>query len=112
MLTLGDTMSSGQRRERDSRGVHKTTLRRYNTPYFDPARSRNQECIRTFEVRCPINVTGGFNFPGRRDKATYLNDSYNLVDDLTPCAAVIQFGIVHVQYWRGHVLSSSRAAGT
>jgi carboxypeptidase family protein/TonB-dependent receptor-like protein len=113
MLTLGDTMVFGPSIVNAIRvAYNKTTLRRYNAPYFDPV-DLGIKLYPYIRGQMPINVTGAFNFPAGATKATYLNDSYNLVDDLTLVRGRHQFGIGgNVQYWKGHVLSSSRAAGT
>jgi hypothetical protein len=113
MLTLGDTVVLGPAVVNSIRvAYNKTTLRRFNAPYFDPA-DLGIKMYPYIRGQMPINVTGAFNFPAGATKATYLNDSYNVVDDLTLVRGRHQFGIGgNVQYWKGHVLSSSRAAGT
>jgi carboxypeptidase family protein len=113
MLTLGDTMIFGPTVVNAVRVAYNdTTLRRYNTPYFDPA-DLGIKMYPYIRGQMPINVTAAFNFPAGATKAVYLNESYDVVDDLTLVRGRHQFGIGgNVRYWRGHVQSSSRAAGT
>ena len=58
----------------------------------------------------PINVTGAFNFPAGATKATFLNDSYNVVDDFTLVRGRHQFGIGgNVGYWQRPRICPRRA---
>jgi len=58
------------RRELDfGSAYNKTTLRRFNTPYFDPA-DLGIKMYPYLRGQMPITVTGAFNFPAGATKAT------------------------------------------
>ena len=60
-----------------------------------------------------INVTGGFLlYDTNSAKALFLNDTYQLAEDLTVVKGNHQFGVgANVQYFRGNYTSTSRANG-
>jgi len=60
-----------------------------------------------------MSVTGGFQlYPGNQARAAFLNDTYQVADDLTIVRGNHQLGFGgHVQYWQGDYVSTSRANG-
>ena len=60
-----------------------------------------------------LTITGGFRlYTGTNTKALFLNDTYQVADDLTIVRGNHQFGFgANVQYWTGDYTSTSRANG-
>jgi hypothetical protein len=60
-----------------------------------------------------MNITGGFQiYPGNQARAAFVNDTYQIADDLTVVRGNHQIGFGgHVQYWKGDYVSTSRANG-
>jgi hypothetical protein len=112
-LTLGDTMVFGPTAVNAIRvAYNQTTVNRFNTPYFDPT-DLGIKLYPYIGGQMPINVTGGFEFPGGSTKADFENSSYQVADDFTLVRGRHQFGVGgNVARTKGHVLSSSRASGT
>ena len=90
---------------------NRTTVDRYNTPYFDP----NDLGIKLhsyIEGQMPIQVLPSFELPAGTTKAFFENNYYQAADDLTLIRGRHQLGVGgNVAYFNGFYQSSSRAAG-
>ena len=87
-------------------------LDNYQTPFFSP-KDLGVNMYSYDPGYMVMNVTGGFEiYPGNQARAAFLNDTYQLADDLTIVRGNHQFGVGgHVQYWVGDYVSTSRANG-
>jgi hypothetical protein len=111
-LTLGDTWVVGPTMVNSIRvAYNRTTVNRYNTPYFDPT-ELGIKLHPYVEGQMPIQVLPSFELPAGTTGALFRNNFYQAADDLTLVRGRHQFGIGgNLAYWNGHYNSSSRAAG-
>jgi hypothetical protein len=111
-LTLGDTMVFGPTMVNAIRvAYNRTTVNRYNTPYFDPS-DLGIKLYPYVRGQMAIQVPGAWEIPAGSTAAFFRNNFYQVGDDLTLVRGQHQFGIGgNVAYWNGHYNSSSRAAG-
>jgi carboxypeptidase family protein len=87
-------------------------LDNYQTPFFSP-KDLGANLYSYDPGYMVMNVTGGFEiYPGNQARAAFLNDTYQIADDLTVVRGNHQFGVGgHAQYWVGDYISTSRANG-
>ena len=92
--------------------INLSDLDNYQTPFFSP-KDLGASLYSYDPGYMVMNVTGGFEiYPGNQARAAFLNDTYQVADDLTIVKGDHQFGIGgHVQYWLGDYVSTSRANG-
>jgi hypothetical protein len=111
-LTLGDTMVFGPTMVNAVRvAYNRTTVSRYNTPYFDPS-DLGIKLYPYIRGQMAIQVPGAWEIPAGSTSAFLRNNFYQAADDLTLVRGQHQFGFGgNVAYWKGHYNSSSRAAG-
>ena len=111
-LTLGDTMVFGPTMVNAIRvAYNRTTVNRYNTPYFDPS-DLGIKLYPYVRGQMAIQVLPSFEIPAGSTSAFFRNNFYQVADDLTLVRGSHQFGIGgNLAYWNGHYNSSSRAAG-
>jgi outer membrane receptor protein involved in Fe transport len=111
-LTLGDTWVLGPTMVNSIRvAYNRTTVNRYNTPYFDPA-ELGIKLHPYLTGQMPIQVLPSFEIPAGSTQAFFRNNLYQAADDLTLIRGRHQFGIGgNMAYWNGRYQSSSRAAG-
>src|SRR5436190_7017083 len=111
-LTLGDTMVFGPTMVNAIRvAYNRTTVNRYNTPYFDPS-DLGIKLYPYIRGQMAIQVPGAWEIPAGSTQAFLQNNFYQTADDLTIVRGRHQFGIGgNLAYWNGHYNSSSRAAG-
>jgi len=111
-LTLGDTMVFGPTMVNAIRvAYNRTTVNRYNTPYFDPS-DLGIKLYPYVRGQMAIQVPGAWEIPAGSTGAFFRNNFYQLADDVTLVRGQHQFGIGgNFAYWNGHYNSSSRAAG-
>src|SRR5205814_2911330 len=111
-LTLGDTMVFGPTMVNAIRvAYNRTTVNRYNTPYFDPS-DLGIKLYPYVRGQMAIQVPGAWEIPAGSTSAFLRNNFYQTADDLTLVRGQHQFGMGgNVAYWKGHYNSSSRAAG-
>ena len=111
-LTLGDTWVLGPTMVNSIRvAYNRTTVNRYNTPYFDPT-DLGIKLHPYVQGQMPIQVLPAFELPAGTTGAFFRNNLYQAADDLTLVRGRHQFGIGgNLAYWNGHYNSSSRAAG-
>jgi carboxypeptidase family protein len=93
--------------------INTSDLDNYQTPFFSP-RDIGANIYSYDPGYMGLNVTGGFNmYPGNQARAAFVNDTYQVADDLTLVRGNHQFAVGgHVQYWNGEYTSTSRANGT
>jgi hypothetical protein len=111
-LTIGDTMVFGPTMVNAIRvAYNRTTVNRYNTPYFDPS-DLGIKLYPYVRQQMAIQVPGAWEIPAGSTAAFFRNNFYQAADDLTLVRGSHQFGFGgNVAYWNGHYNSSSRAAG-
>ena len=111
-LTLGDTIVFGPSMVNAIRvAYNRTTVNRYNTPYFDPS-DLGIKLYPYVRGQMAIQVPGAWEIPAGSTSAFFRNNFYQVADDLTLVRGQHQFGFGgNVAYWKGHYNSSSRAAG-
>jgi outer membrane receptor protein involved in Fe transport len=111
-LTLGDTWVLGPTVVNSIRvAYNRTTVDRYNTPYFDP-KELGIKLHPYTEGQMPIQVLPSFELPAGTSKAFFKNNYYQAADDLTLIRGRHQLGVGgNVAYFNGFYQSSSRAAG-
>ncbi|HEU5257437.1 MAG TPA: TonB-dependent receptor [Vicinamibacterales bacterium] len=111
-LTLGDTMVFGPSMVNAIRvAYNRTTVNRYNTPYFDPS-DLGIKLYPYVRQQMAIQVPGAWEIPAGSTSAFFRNNFYQAADDLTLVRGSHQLGFgANVAYWNGHYNSSSRAAG-
>jgi hypothetical protein len=112
-LTFGETMVVSASVVNSLRfAINKTRVDNTQTPFFSP-RDIGANVYSYLPGYMTINVTGGpMIYTGLNTKALFLNDTYQLADDLTMVRGNHQFGFGgNVQYWKGNYQSSSRANG-
>ena len=111
-LTLGDTMVFGPSMVNAIRvAYNRTTVSRYNTPYFDPS-DLGIKLYPYIRGQMAIQVPGAWEIPAGSTSAFFRNNFYQAADDVTLVRGQHQFGFgANVAYWNGHYNSSSRAAG-
>jgi carboxypeptidase family protein len=111
-LTLGDTMVFGPSMVNAIRvAYNRTTVNRYNTPYFDPS-DLGIKLYPYVRGQMAIQVPGAWEIPAGSTSAFFRNNFYQAADDLTLVRGQHQLGIGgNLAYWNGHYNSSSRAAG-
>jgi hypothetical protein len=111
-LTLGDTMVFGASMVNAIRvAYNRTTVNRYNTPYFDPS-DLGIKLYPYVRGQMAIQVPGAWEIPAGATAAFFRNNFYQAADDLTLVRGQHQFGFGgNLAYWNGHYNSSSRAAG-
>ena len=111
-LTLGDTMVFGPTVVNAIRvAYNRTTVNRYNTPYFDPS-DLGIKLYPYIRGQMAIQVPGAWEIPAGATSAYFRNNFYQVADDLTLVRGRHQFGIGgNFAYWNGHYNSSSRAGG-
>jgi carboxypeptidase family protein len=111
-LTLGDTMVFGPTMVNAIRvAYNRTTVNRYNTPYFDPS-DLGIKLYPYTRGQMAIQVLPAFEIPAGSTSAFFRNNFYQVGDDLTLVRGSHQLGFGgNVAYWNGHYNSSSRAAG-
>ena len=82
-LTLGDTWVLGPTVVNSIRvAYNRTTVDRYNTPYFDPS-DLGIKLHPYIEGQMPIQVLPSFELPAGTTKAFFKNNYYQAADDLT-----------------------------
>jgi hypothetical protein len=88
-------------------------LDNYQTPFFSP-KDIGANVYSYDQGYMVMNVTGGFQlYPANQARAAFLNDTYQVADDLTLVRGNHQFAVGgHVQYWKGDYTSTSRANGS
>ena len=111
-LTLGDTMVFGPTMVNAIRvAYNRTTVQRYNTPYFDPS-DLGIKLYPYIKGQMAVQVPGAWEIPAGSTQAFLRNNFYQAADDVTLVRGQHQFGFgANVAYWNGHYNSSSRAAG-
>ena len=111
-LTLGDTMVFGPTMVNAIRvAYNRTTVSRYNTPYFDPS-DLGIKLYPYVRGQMAIQVPGAWEIPAGSTSAFFRNNFYQAADDVTVVRGTHQFGFGgNLAYWNGHYNSSSRAAG-
>jgi hypothetical protein len=111
-LTLGDTMVFGPTMVNAIRvAYNRTTVNRYNTPYFDPS-DLGIKLYPYVRGQMAIQVLPAFEIPAGSTAAFFRNNFYQVADDVTLVRGSHQLGFGgNVAYWNGHYNSSSRAAG-
>jgi Carboxypeptidase regulatory-like domain/TonB dependent receptor-like, beta-barrel len=111
-LTLGDTMVFGPTIVNAIRvAYNRTTVNRYNTPYFDPS-DLGIKLYPYVRGQMAIQVPGAWEIPAGATAAFFRNNFYQVADDLTLIRGQHQLGFGgNFAYWNGHYNSSSRAAG-
>jgi hypothetical protein len=111
-LTLGDTMVFGPTMVNAIRvAYNRTTVNRYNTPYFDPS-DLGIKLYPYIRAQMAIQVLPAFEIPAGSTSAFFRNNFYQVADDVTLVRGQHQLGFGgNVAYWNGHYNSSSRAAG-
>jgi hypothetical protein len=84
----------------------------YQTTFFSP-RDIGANLYSYLPGYMSLTITGGFRlYTGTNTKALFLNDTYQLADDLTMVRGNHQFGFGgNLQYWTGDYTSTSRANG-
>jgi len=84
----------------------------YQTTFFSP-RDIGANLYSYLPGYMSLTITGGFRlYTGANTKALFLNDTYQLADDLTMVRGNHQFGFGgNLQYWTGDYTSTSRANG-
>ena len=92
--------------------VNKAKVDNYQTPFFSP-RDIGANIYSYLPGYMSLTITGGFRlYTGTNTKALFLNDTYQVADDLTMVKGTHQFGIGgNLQYWTGDYTSTSRANG-
>jgi outer membrane receptor protein involved in Fe transport len=112
VLTLGDTWVFGPTVVNSIRvAYNRTTVNRYNTPYFDPT-DLGIKLHPYVEGQMPIQVLPAFELPAGTTQAFFRNNFYQVADDVTLVRGRHQFGIGgNASYFNGFYQSSSRAAG-
>jgi hypothetical protein len=92
--------------------VNKGTVDVYQTPFFSPS-DLGIKLHAYVPGYMTINVTGGFNlYDTNTAKALFLNDIYQVAEDLTIVRGNHQFGAgANLQYFKGNYTSTSRANG-
>jgi hypothetical protein len=111
-LTLGDTWVLGPATVNSIRvAYNRTTVNRYNTPYFDPT-DLGIKLHPYVKGQMPIQVLPSFELPAGTTQAFFRNNYYQVADDFTLVRGSHQFGVGgSLAYANGHYQSSSRAAG-
>ena len=111
-LTLGDTIVFGPTMVNAIRvAYNRTTVQRYNTPYFDPS-DLGIKLYPYIRGQMAIQVPGAWEIPAGSTQAFLQNNFYQTADDLTLIRGRHQLGFGgNFAYWNGHYNSSSRAAG-
>jgi TonB-dependent receptor-like protein len=90
---------------------NRTTVNRYNTPYFDPS-DLGIKLYPYVRGQMAIQIPGAWEIPAGATSAFFRNNFYQVADDLTLVRGSHQFGIGgNYAYWNGHYNSTSRAAG-
>jgi hypothetical protein len=92
--------------------MNKAKVDNFQTPFFSP-RDIGANIYSYLPGYMSLTITGGFRlYTGNNTKALFLNDTYQVADDLTMVRGNHQFGFGgNVQYWTGDYTSSSRANG-
>ena len=92
--------------------VNKAKVDNYQTTFFSP-RDIGANIYSYLPGYMSLTITGGFRlYTGTNTKALFLNDTYQVADDLTIVRGNHQFGFgANVQYWTGDYTSTSRANG-
>jgi carboxypeptidase family protein/TonB-dependent receptor-like protein len=111
-LTLGDTWVLGPAMVNSIRvAYNRTTVNRYNTPYFDPT-DLGIKLHPYVTGQMPIQVLPSFELPAGTTQAYFRNNFYQGSDDVTLIRGRHQLGFGgNVAYFNGFYQSSSRAAG-
>ena len=111
-LTVGDTWVIGPTMVNSIRvAYNRTTVNRYNTPYFDPT-DLGIKLHPYVQDQMPIQVLPSFELPAGTTKAFFRNNFYQAADDVTLIRGRHQLGVGgNVSYFNGFYQSSSRAAG-
>src|SRR5947207_7186306 len=101
-LTLGDTMVFGPAMVNAIRvAYNRTTVNRYNTPYFDPS-DLGIKLYPYVRGQMAIQVPGAWEIPAGSTSAFFRNNFYQVADDLTLVRGQHQFGIGgNLAYWKG-----------
>jgi hypothetical protein len=92
--------------------ANKAKVDNYQTTFFSP-RDIGANIYSYLPGYMSLTITGGFRlYTGTNTKALFLNDTYQVADDLTIVRGNHQFGFgANVQYWTGDYTSTSRANG-
>ena len=92
--------------------VNKATVDNYQTPFFSP-RDIGANIYSYVPGYMVLNVTGGFQlYPANQAKALFLNDTYQLAEDLTLVRAIISSASAPTcSSGEGNYTSTSRANG-
>ncbi len=92
--------------------VNNGTVDVYQTPFFQPS-DIGVKLYAYVPGYMTVNVTGGFlMYDTNTAKALFLNDTYQLAEDLTIVRGNHQFGFgANLQYFKGNYTSTSRANG-
>ena len=111
-LTLGDTWVLGPAMVNSIRvAYNRTTVQRYNTPYFSPT-DLGIKLHPYIQGVMPIQVLPAFELPAGTTPAFFRNNFYQVADDVTLVRGRHQFGIGGTgSYYNGFYQSASRAAG-
>jgi hypothetical protein len=111
-FTIGDTWVLGPTMVNSIRvAYNRTTVNRYNTPYFDPT-ELGIKLHPYVQGQMPIQVLPSFEIPAGSTKAFFRNNFYQAADDVTLVRGRHQFGVGgNAAYFNGFYQSSSRAAG-
>jgi len=88
-------------------------LDNYQTPFFSP-KDIGANVYSYDPGYMVLQVTGGFQlYPANQARAAFINDTYQVADDVTVVRGNHQIGVGgHVQYWKGDYTSTSRANGS
>jgi hypothetical protein len=112
-VTLGETTVFGPTTVNAMRvAVNKAKVDNYQTSFFSP-RDIGANIYSYLPGYMTMTVTPGFQmYSGTNTKALFLNDTYQVADDLTVVRGSHQIAVgVNVQYWKGDYTSTSRANG-
>jgi Carboxypeptidase regulatory-like domain len=111
-LAIGDTWVLGPTMVNSIRvAYNRTTVNRYNTPYFDPT-DLGIKLYPYVKDQIAIQVLPSFEIPAGATQAFFRNNFYQVGDDVTLIRGRHQFGFGgNVSYFDGFYQSSSRAAG-
>ena len=92
--------------------VNKGKVDVYQTPFFSP-KDIGANLYAYVPGYMTVNVTGGFLlYDTNAAKALFLNDTYQLAEDLTVVRGNHQFGVgANLNYFKGNLTSTSRANG-
>ena len=92
--------------------VNKVKVDNYQNTFFSP-RDIGANIYSYLPGYMSLTITGGFTmYTGTNTNALFLNDTYQVAEDLTLVRGNHQLGVGgNVQYWKGDYTSTSRANG-